>query len=133
MQEICLFYTDGGNESERAKRVLDENGIVYCPIDLRNFNSADVSPPRLVSNLGRFDGIERILEYSTQFGSVSRFDKDFEYAVSGAVDVYVGKWIAVQDCKVIESSKSYEDLISVLGKRDAKASVIRFVEGSDIS
>ena len=68
VRENCLFYTDGEAESEDAKNILDQYNIIYQTIDLRLFNSTDVSPPRLVSSLGRFNGIERIIEYAKQFG-----------------------------------------------------------------
>lgn len=68
MKERCLFYTDGGEESTAARKALDEYGVLYQVIDLRQFSSSDVQPPRLVSNMGRFEGIERILNYAETFG-----------------------------------------------------------------
>jgi hypothetical protein len=54
-------------------------------------------------------------------------DADFSYAVSGAVDSYIGKWIAVNNGKVIASSESYNNLMAVVNKQALKP-VIRFVE-----
>ncbi len=63
-KEICLFWVDGESESVKAQEILDKYNISYSKIDVRNFISTDVDPPRLTCALGRFQGLEQIIEYT---------------------------------------------------------------------
>lgn len=72
MSERCLLYIDGENESDLAKEVCNRYGINYSLIDLRNFRSSDINAPRLVSDMGRFEGIQRIIYYAETFGKVKK-------------------------------------------------------------
>ena len=64
MSQRNLLYTDGKTESDLAKKVCDQYHIDYFLIDLRRFSSSDVSAPRLLTDLGRFEGLKNIREYA---------------------------------------------------------------------
>jgi len=64
MSQRSLLYTDGETESDLAKKVCDQYHINYFLIDLRRFSSSDVSAPRLLTDLGRFEGLKNIKEYA---------------------------------------------------------------------
>lgn len=67
-QSTCLLYIDGNGESELAKRVLESGHIPYAPLDLRDFESTDVSAPTLLADEGSYQGIERIQTFVQSFG-----------------------------------------------------------------
>lgn len=64
MPQRCLLYTDGKIESDLAKKICDQYHIDYFLIDLRKFSSTDICVPRLLTDLGRFEGLENIRAYA---------------------------------------------------------------------